>query len=165
MATAESGGPRWLAAACALFALAHVGEGAATRAALDAGVGAADAFAKAEAGRMRESVLLANGNAAGLDRDVRAGLLVQAMKLRQPTSNGQGIDQLQARVGDLRKQASKAEGAGMLYGEAEIALGLAAALFVLMGAVERRLLGRVARALVGVGAVLALAGLSGLFSA
>ena len=108
-----------------LLALVHMAAAGAQRESLLSAIDGSDTFAYMQAKIVRETVLLANANMPGLDRDVRAGLLVEAMQLRQPNKKGHGIGQLQAKGEELRAQSRAKAIASEGYELGETALQLA----------------------------------------
>ncbi len=144
-----------LGALAVLLAIIHLGTAAAQRESMQAALAASDSFSAAQAMIARETVLIAHANAPGLDRDVRAGELVQAMRLRHDTSAG--IEQMTARSTQLRaqSQAAAARAGGLALGES--ALQLAILMLAVALVLDNRAVRRGAMALAGVGAAVALA--------
>ncbi len=149
-----------IAALAVLMAILHLGTLAAQRQSMQAALAASDTFTAAEHLKARESLLIASANSAGLDRDVRADMLGEAMSLRKQGIGGQGIAALESHHLALRAEAqSSANRAGGL-GLAEAGLGLA----ILMVALGEMLASVVlARLGLGLGAAGLLAGLTVIF--
>ena len=138
-----------------LLALVHMASAGAQRESLLLAIDGSDTYAYMQAKIVRETVLLANANMPGLDRDVRAGLLVEAMRLRQPDKNGHGIGQLQEKGADLRRESRASAKASEGYELGETALQVAIVLLsIAMIASSRRMVWG-AGLLAGAGVVLA----------
>ena len=148
-----------LGALAVLLAIIHLGTAAAQRESMQAALAASDSFSAAQAMIARETVLIAHANAPGLDRDVRAGELVEAMRLRHGAgaSGRSGIEQMTARSTQLRaqSQAAAARAGGLALGES--ALQLAFLLLAVALVLDNRAVQRGAMALGGVGVAVALA--------
>jgi hypothetical protein len=149
-----------LGALAVLLAIIHLGTVAAQRESMQAALAASDSFSAAQAMIARETVLLAHANAPGLDRDVRAGELVEAMRLRHEAGGGNragGIEQMTARSAQLRaqSQAAAARAGGLALGES--ALQLAILMLAVALVLNNRAVQRGAMALGGVGVAVALA--------
>ena len=126
---------------------------------------ASEAFIAAEARQVRETVLTAMGNNPGLDKDVRAAELGEALQLRhgamggaiQASRNGEGIDALSTRATSLRARSEALALDDTEFELAEAALQLAILLLaVAMATGTGRSLQRAALALAGLGTLLAL---------
>lgn len=134
----------WVAALAVLLAIAHLGTVAAHRQSLQASLAASDIFTTIEHLKARESLLMATANGAGLDRDVRADMLGEAMRLRAKGTAGEGLDALEARHAGLRAQAQSAATRAGGLGLGEAGLGLAILLIAvgdMLGSVALRRLG------------------------
>lgn len=143
-----------------LSGIVHVAMLGAQRESIQAALAAAEATTMVEAMKARETVLIAQANQGGLDADVRAGALGEAARLRLGKLSNQpgapreaGIDAIAARIAGLREEAGHASSrAGWLgLGQSALLLGLLlAALAQIMAA----------RVLLGLGALLGLAGVA-----
>jgi hypothetical protein len=137
-----------IAGLAVLLGVVHLGTMAAQREGLQAALAASDAFVGLENLKARESVIMAHANSPGLDRDVRAGALAEAMRLRSG-ENG-GMDALAARHAALREQSQRAAARAGGLGLGETGLGIAILLIAL-----GEMLGQVVLARVGLGIALA----------
>jgi hypothetical protein len=149
-----------VAALAVLLAITHLGTIAAHRQSLQASLAASDISTTIEHVTARESLLMATANGAGLDRDVRAEMLGEAMRLREKGGAGEGLDALEARHTALRAQAQSAATRAGGLGLGEAGLGLAILLIAvgdMLGSVALRRLGLglgVAGIMAGLAAVL-----------
>jgi hypothetical protein len=148
--------PVMVAGLAVLLVILHLGTVAAQRESLQASLAASDANTMVQSMSARETVLIAHANQGGLDADVRSDSLAQVQRLRQGSVAGQGmrsagIDELEARVKQLRAQAeAAADRSGWLgLGETGVVLAL------LLLAFAQMLGGRM---LVWLGGALALSG-------
>lgn len=138
-----------------LLALIHMAGAAAQRDSLLNAIEASDTFAYMQAKTVRETVLIANANMPGLDRDVRASEMGEAMRLRGPDHNGHGIVQLQERGAELRKESRAAAIRSEGYEMAETALQLAIVLLSIALIAQSRPIVWGASSLAGAGILLA----------
>ena len=148
-----------IGALAVLAVIIHLGTIAAQRESMQASLAASDAFVMAANLQARETVMMAHANTPGLDRDVRAGALGEAMALRQ---GEQGLEAVKARHDTLRAQAQTAAARAGGLGLGEAALLLAILLLAVGEMISSRALARGAVALGGVGLLVALAAALGL---
>ena len=148
-----------IGALAVLAVIIHLGTIAAQRESMQASLAASDAFVMAANLQARETVMMAHANTPGLDRDVRAGALGEAMALRQ---GEQGLEAVKARHDTLRAQAQAAAARAGGLGLGEAALLLAILLLAVGEMISSRALARGAVALGGVGLLVALAAALGL---
>ena len=118
--------------AIALFAvllgLVHLGGASTRQQERQASVEAGEAFAAMQAGLVRETVLYAFGNNPGLDKDVRAAELGEALRLRHGLhggTGGPGIVDLQKRAREARVRSDGLATIDVEYELAEAGLQLA----------------------------------------
>jgi hypothetical protein len=130
-----------------LLLILHLGAIAAQRESMQDALAASDAFVAFENLKSRESVILAHANTPGLDRDVRAGALAEAMRLRSG-ENG-GMEALEARHKTLREasQAAATRAGGLGLGQSGLAIAI---LLIALG----EMLGQVALTRIGLGIAL-----------
>ena len=131
--------------AIALFAvllgLVHLAGASARQQGRLAAVTASEAFAAMQAGLVRETVLYAFGNNPGLDKDVRAAELGEALRLRHGRhggTGGPGIVELQERA---RTARARSDALATIDAECELAeagLQLAILAVALSLALDRR---------------------------
>lgn len=105
-----------------LLVVIHLGTLAAGRQSLQASLAASDAFAALQSRETRETVLIAQANTPGLDRDVRAGALGEAAALRQ---GREGIPALKSEYEAARAHAELATWRAGYQGFGETGLMLA----------------------------------------
>jgi hypothetical protein len=136
-----------VAALAVLLSILHLGAIAAQRESMQDALAASDAFVAFENLKSRESVILAHANTPGLDRDVRAGALAEAMRLRSG-ENG-GMEALEARHKTLREasQAAATRAGGLGLGQSGLAIAI---LLIALG----EMLGQVALTRIGLGIAL-----------
>jgi len=115
-----------IAALAVLLTLLHLGMIAAQREGLQAAMAASDAFVAAERLKASESVVIAQANMPGLDRDVRADALAQASRLRQGERPENSIAALESRHQALRAQSQSAatRASGLALGEMALLLAI-----------------------------------------
>jgi len=143
-----------MAALAVLAVIIHLGTIAAQRESMQASLAASDAFVMAANLQARETIIMAHANTPGLDRDVRAGALGEALALRQ---GDQGLDAVKTRHDALRVQAeaAAARSGGLGLGEAALLLAI---LLLAVGEILPSL--ALARAGLGLGALGLLAALA-----
>lgn len=124
--------------ASVLAGIVHIAMLGAQRESIQAALAAAEATTMVEAMKARETMLIAQANAGGLDGDVRAGALGEAARLRQGKLSAQpgapqeaGIDAIAARITGLRAQAGAASSRSGWLGLGESLLLLAILLLAL----------------------------------
>ncbi|HWU01647.1 MAG TPA: DUF4337 family protein [Novosphingobium sp.] len=138
-----------------LLAVVHTAAAGAARDSLLSAIEGSDTYAYMQAKTVRETVLIANANMPGLDRDVRASEMGEAMRLRGPDHNGHGIVQLQERGAELRKESRAAAIRSEGYEMAETALQLAIVLLSIALIAQSRPIVWGASSLAGAGILLA----------
>lgn len=145
-----------------LLAVVHTLSASAQRDSLLKSIEASDTYAWMQAKEVRETVLIAAGNAPALDHEVRAGFMAQAVKLRQGDGKGHSINQLQEKGGELRAESiAKAHAAeGYELGETLLQVAIVLLSIALVAQSERIVKG--ACGMAGLGVLLALLTLVGL---
>ena len=108
-----------------LLALIHMGAAGAQRDSLLTAIEGSDTYAYMEAKIVRETVLLASANTPGLEGEVRARELGEAVRLRQGGGKGHGIEQLQQKADKLREESRAAAKRSEGFELGETALQLA----------------------------------------
>ena len=109
-----------------LLALIHMGAAGAQRDSLLTAIEGSDTYAYMEAKIVRETVLVASANAPGLEGEVRARELGEAVRLRQGGGKGHGIEQLQQKADKLREEsrAAATRSEGLELGETALQLAI-----------------------------------------
>jgi uncharacterized membrane protein YcjF (UPF0283 family) len=143
-----------------LLAIVHTLSASAQRDSLLKSIEASDTFAWMQAKEVRETVLIAAGNAPALDQEVRGTFMAQAVRLRQgdgrPGHSGLGINQMREKGNELRAESlAKAHAAeGYELGETLLQVAIVLLSIALVAQSERVVKG--AGAMAGLGLLLAL---------
>lgn len=139
-----------------LLAIVHTLSASAQRDSLLKSIEASDTYAWMQAKEVRETVLIAAGNAPALDQEVRATFMGQAVRLRQGDAKGHGINQLREKADELRKDSLAKAHAAEGYELGETLLQVAIVLLSLALIAQSQRIVKGAGAMAGLGVLLAL---------
>jgi hypothetical protein len=108
-----------------LLAIIHVEAATSARESLLKTVNASDTYNYMEAKVIRESLLKSLAQTPALSAEASAGMLKEAVRLRNPDKAGHGIVQLQAKADQLRDEGERSAKTGEWYELAETAMQIA----------------------------------------
>jgi hypothetical protein len=108
-----------------LLAIIHVEAATSARESLLKTVNASDTYNYMEAKVIRESLLKSLAQTPALSAEASAGMLKEAVRLRNPDKAGHGIVQLQAKADQLRDEGERSAKTGEWYELAETAMQVA----------------------------------------
>jgi hypothetical protein len=108
-----------------LLAIIHVKAATSARESLLKTVNASDTYNYMEAKVIRESLLKSLAQTPALSAEASAGMLKEAVRLRNPDKAGHGIVQLQAKADQLRDEGERSAKTGEWYELAETAMQVA----------------------------------------
>jgi hypothetical protein len=108
-----------------LLAIIHVKAATSARESLLKTVNASDTYNYMEAKVIRESLLKSLAQTPALSAEASAGMLKEAVRLRNPDKAGHGIVQLQAKADQLRDEGERSAKTGEWYELAETAMQIA----------------------------------------
>ena len=140
-----------------LLAVIHVGAAENARDGVLKTIQASDSYNYMQAKIIREAILKTAAQQPALSPSVKAGLLKDAAKLRNPDAAGHGISQLQPQADRLRDEGELASKKGEWYEFAETAMQVAIVLLSIALVARSRAIVTGAASLAALGVALALA--------
>jgi hypothetical protein len=147
-----------------LLAIIHVAAAGNAREGVLKTIEASDTYNYMQAKIIREAISKTAAEAPSLTPSVKAEMIKEAAKLRNPDRAGHGISQLQAQADRLRKEGELASKQGEWYEFAETAMQVAIVLLSIALVARSWAIVVGATSLAGVGALLAAATAAGLLA-